>query len=30
MSLPDAWSSLPGADIYLLDMVLRGIYNANS
>jgi len=25
MKLPDAWSPLPGADIYLLDIVLRGI-----
>lgn len=25
MELPKSWSSLPGADIYLLDLVLRGI-----
>jgi tellurite methyltransferase len=30
MSLPDAWSSLPGADIYLLDIVLRGILRADA
>ncbi len=25
MNLPDAWASLTGADIYLLDIVLRGV-----
>jgi len=30
MNLPEAWSSLPGADIYLLDTVLRGVIAADA
>jgi tellurite methyltransferase len=30
MMLPDAWSPLKGADIYLLDLVLRGIIRPNA
>jgi 2-polyprenyl-3-methyl-5-hydroxy-6-metoxy-1,4-benzoquinol methylase len=30
MNLPDSWSPLAGADIYLLDTVLRGIIRADA